>query len=79
VPKKSPADKKPRTKLRVQELLGDRSAVDLADAMGLKFYTQVYKYTKDEANPTLLMMEQLADGFSKILRKRVKVGDLIKE
>ncbi len=71
--------KKPKSHLKVRELLGERSVSDLADVMGLKFYTQIYPYTRKGANPTLLMLEQLASGLSKLLGRKIKVTEIISE
>lgn len=66
----------PKTKLRFSELLGDLSIGKLAKEIGVT-YTQLYPYKKHGANPTLLVLEQLADGLSKLRNQDVTVIDLI--
>jgi len=69
---------KPKTKLKFEELLGDRSIGKLAKVMGVT-YTQLYPYKKKGANPTLLALEQLAKGLSKLRNENVSVLDLLDE
>lgn len=66
----------PKTKLRFSELLGDLSIVKLAKEIGIT-YTQLYPYKKAGANPTLLVLEQIAEGLSKLKNEDVEVVDLI--
>lgn len=66
----------PKTKLRFSELLGKLSIGKLADEIGVT-YTQLYPYKKDGANPTLFVLEQLAEGLSKIKNQDITVIDLI--
>jgi len=66
----------PKTKLRFSELLGDLSIGRLAKEIGVT-YTQLYPYKKDGANPTLFVLEQLAEGLSKLKNQDVSVIDLI--
>lgn len=66
----------PKTKLRFTELLGDLSISELAKEIGVT-YTQLYPYKKKGANPTLLALEQLADGLSKLRNESVSVFDLL--
>jgi predicted transcriptional regulator len=66
----------PKTKLRFSKLLGDLSIGKLAKEIGVT-YTQLYPYKKAGANPTLLVLEQLADGLSKLKNKDISVTDLI--
>lgn len=68
----------PKTKLRFSELLGDLSIVQLADEIGVT-YTQLYPYKKDGANPTLLALEQLAAGLSRLKNEHVTIVDLIQK
>lgn len=68
----------PKTKLRFSELLGDLSIGKLAKAIGVT-YTQLYPYKKAGANPTLLVLEQLAEGLSKLKNEDVSVVDLIEQ
>ena len=68
--------RKPKSKLRFAELLGKHSIVQLAKHMGVT-YTQLYSYKKAGANPTLLALEQIADGLSKVTGRKVSVLDLI--
>lgn len=66
----------PKTKLRFSELLGDLPIGKLAKEIGVT-YTQLYPYKKAGANPTLLVLEQLAEGLSKLRNEDVTVTDLI--
>jgi len=75
---KGSTTKKPKTQLRFQELLGDYSVIDLANAIGV-VYTQLYAYKKEGANPTLLALEQIAEGLSKLHGKKIRISDLIAE
>lgn len=68
--------KKPKTKLRFAEILGEHSIVQLAQKMNVT-YTQLYPYKKDGANPTLLALEELAAGLSALLNKEITINDLI--
>jgi hypothetical protein len=70
---------RPRTRLRVEELLGERTKEELRLAMGLKFYTQIYPYLDGKANPTLLMLERLSKGLSALSGRRISVADLLDE
>ena len=70
--------KKPQTQLRLNELLGDFSVIDLAKEIGV-VYTQLYAYKKDGANPTLLALEQIAEGLSKLHGKKIRIRDLLIE
>ena len=67
----------PKTKLRFKELLAKNSIGKLADAMNVT-YTQLYPYKKDGANPTLLVLEQLAMGLSELRGENISVTDLLK-
>ncbi|MGE4131415.1 MAG: hypothetical protein AB7F86_07235 [Bdellovibrionales bacterium] len=69
--------RKPRTKLLFNELLGEQSIIQLANKMGV-VYTSLYYYKEDGANPTLLGLEDLAKGLSKLTNKPVSILDLIK-
>ena len=71
-------DKKPKTQLRFEELLGEHSIIDLANEIGV-VYTQLYAYKKEGANPTLLVLEQIAKGLTKLKGKKVLIRDLIVE
>ncbi|WP_142699378.1 hypothetical protein [Bdellovibrio sp. ZAP7] len=66
----------PKTKLQFSELLGDLPIGKLAQEIGVT-YTQLYPYKKAGANPTLLVLEQLAEGLSKLRNEKVSVIDLI--
>lgn len=66
----------PKTKLRFDELLEGYSITQLAREMDVT-YTQLYPYRKSGANPTLLALENLALGFSKIRGEKISVVDLI--
>lgn len=66
----------PKTKLKFDELLGDRSISKLAKVMGVT-YTQLYPYKKKGANPTLLALEQLAKGLSELRNEDVTISDLL--
>lgn len=66
----------PKTKLKFEELLGDRSISKLAKVMGVT-YTQLYPYKKKGANPTLLALEQLANGLSELRNEEVSILDLL--
>lgn len=72
------SDKKPRTQLRFEELLGEHSIIDLANEIGV-VYTQLYAYKKEGANPTLLVLEQIANGLTKLKGKKILIRDLIVE
>lgn len=74
--KKIKIKKKPKTKLRFNELLGDHSIVQLAQKMNVT-YTQLYPYKKIGANPTLLALEELAIGLSALLGRKILIEDLI--
>lgn len=71
--------RRPRTRLRIKQLLKGHSASDLADAMGIRFYTQVYRYLGSDVNPTLLALEEIADGLSQLLKRRISVSELLDE
>lgn len=75
---RQPQDKRPKTQLRFEELLGDFSIIDLANQIGV-VYTQLYAYKKSGANPTLLVLEQIAEGLSKLHGKKIRIRDLIDE
>ena len=79
MPTKNSSKARPCAKLRVKELLGEKTPLELSHAMGFKFYNQIYKYINEDANPTLSMLQQLADGLTKVLKKKVKISDLIAE
>lgn len=66
----------PKTKLKFEELLGDLSISKLAKVMGVT-YTQLYPYKKKGANPTLLALEQLANGLSELRNEDVSILDLL--
>lgn len=68
----------PKTKLRFSELLGDLPIGKLADEIGVT-YTQLYPYKKAGANPTLLALEKLAEGLSKLKNEPVTIVDLIEK
>jgi hypothetical protein len=70
--------KVPKTKLRFSELLGDLPIGKLAEEIGVT-YTQLYPYKRVGANPTLLVLEQLADGLSKLKNENVSVSDLLQQ
>lgn len=70
--------KKPRAQLKLDELLGGYSLIDLANQIGV-VYTQLYAYKKSGANPTLLVLEQITDGLSKLHGKKIRIRDLIVE
>ncbi len=70
--------KKPKTHLRFNELLGEHSIVTLAKHMDVT-YTKLYPYKKEGANPTLKGLEDLADGFGKLLGRTVLISELIDE
>jgi hypothetical protein len=78
-PQRSKSKERPLTKLKVDQLLGERSKHELATAMGLKFYNQIYQYLGGEANPTLLMLEKLARGLTKVCGKRVSIAQILDE
>ncbi len=62
----------------IEELLGEDSVTDLANQIGV-VYTQLYAYKKSGANPTLLALEQIAEGLSKLHGKKIRIRDLISE
>jgi hypothetical protein len=68
--------RKPKSKILLNELLEDYSVVDLAKVMNV-VYTQLYPYKKPGANPTLLILEQLAEGLSRLHGKPISPLDLI--
>ncbi len=68
----------PKTKLRFKELLGKLSIVELASKMGVT-YTQLYYYKKKGANPTLLVLEDLAAALSEMRNEQISVMDLLKK
>lgn len=74
--KKLPKVTSPKTRLRFDELLGNHSIGSLAKEMNIT-YTQLYPYKKAGANPTLLALEKLADGLSKLKGETVSVHDLL--
>ena len=74
--KNTKIQRRPKTKLKFKELLGEQSIVQLAKKMNIT-YTQLYPYKKHGANPTLLALEDLAEGLSKLLGKEIKIADLI--
>lgn len=65
-----------KTKLRLKEYLADHKITVLATHMDMT-YTQLYKYFKDDANPTLLMLDRLADGLSKLRGEEIHLIDLL--
>lgn len=75
---KKSVSKKPKAQLRLEELLGQYSVIDLANEIGV-VYTQLYAYKKTGANPTLLALEQIAKGLSKLHGKKIRIRDLINE
>lgn len=74
--KKSSKASSPKTRLLFDELLGNHSISSLAKEMNIT-YTQLYPYKKVGANPTLLALEKLADGLSKLKGETVSVHDLL--
>ena len=68
----------PRTRLLLDELLGEYSLVDLGREMGV-VYTQLYAYRKAGANPTLLVLEKMAGALSRLRGKKITIMDLLKE
>lgn len=72
------AKSSPKTRLRFDELLEGHSITALAREMNVS-YTQLYPYKKSGANPTLLALENLAKGLSKIRGEYLTVTDLIEE
>lgn len=68
--------KLPRTNLKFKELLDGYSISELANYMGVT-YTQLYPYKKRGANPTLLVLEQLAVGLSELRKEQITVADLL--
>lgn len=68
--------KSPKTRLRFDELLEGHSIGSLAKEMNIT-YTQLYPYKRAGANPTLLALEKLADGLSKLKGKEISVYDLL--
>ena len=68
--------KRPETKLIVEELLDGYCKTDLARIMGIT-YTQLYKYTGEGANPTLLMLERLASGLSELRNEEISLIGLL--
>ena len=69
---------KPKTKILVNELLGEFKLSDVSREAGI-LYPQLHRYTKDGANPTLLVLEQIADGLSKLHGKKISPSDLIND
>ena len=76
--KKKADPEQPRTRLRLDEHLGGFSLVDLGREMGV-VYTQLYPYRKPGANPTLLVLEKLVAGLSRLRGRKITVMDLLKE
>ena len=68
--------KKPKSKILFDEHLGAETMLALAKKMGIT-YTQLYPYRKSGVNPTLLALEQLAEGLSKLHGKVISPIDLI--
>lgn len=67
---------KPRTRLRFNELMAGYTMRELAVKVGME-YTRLYPYTREGANPTLLILERLAVGISELTGKKVTARDLI--
>ncbi|MBT5093133.1 MAG: helix-turn-helix transcriptional regulator [Halobacteriovoraceae bacterium] len=74
--KKKPGGKKPKTRLRVNELLEGYSKEELAYIMGIT-YTQIYPLLKKDANPTLSTLESLAKGLSKLRGEKIELVDIL--
>ena len=69
---------KPVTRLRLDKLLGDHSVIELSKEMGV-IYTQIYPYRRIGANPTLLILEKMAKGLSKLNGRKISISELIGE
>lgn len=68
--------KNPKTKLNLSKLLKGHKKTELALLIGVP-YTQLYKYLEDGANPTLLMLERLAEGLSKLRNEKITLNELL--
>ncbi len=66
----------PSTKLKLNKYLEGYKITELGNIMNIP-YTQLYKYKSAGANPTLLMIERLAIGLSRLRGKKVTVYDLL--
>lgn len=66
-----------RTKLKLQEHLEGYKITELARHMDNMTYTQLYKYLSDNSNPTLLMLDRLARGLTKLKGEEVTIVDLL--
>jgi transcriptional regulator with XRE-family HTH domain len=76
--KKMAKKKRPKTKLRFGELVSGLSMQALAKSLGVT-YTQLYRYKKPGANPTLLVLEELASGLSELRGESLSVVDLLEQ
>lgn len=65
-----------KTKLILQDHLDGHKITELAKHMDVT-YTQLYQYLKDDANPTLSMLDRLAKGLSKMKGQKVNVIELL--
>ena len=70
------AKKKPKTKIKIVEHLGEFKLSDLARETGL-LYPQLHRYNQTGANPTLLVLENIAEGLTKLCGKKFTVLDLL--
>lgn len=67
---------KPKTKILVEKFLGEFKLSDVSRETGI-LYPQLHRYTKAGANPTLLVLEQIAMGLSKLRGEPISPCDLI--
>lgn len=71
-------DRRPKTRLVIDPYLQGHSIAELAQRMGI-FYTQIYRYLKPGANPTLYFLEKLANGLSSLRNEKISVRDILKD
>ncbi len=67
---------KPKTKILVKKYLGEYKLSDVCRVTGI-LYPQLHRYTKAGANPTLFVLEQIANGLSELRGKKISPSDLI--
>lgn len=71
--------KQPKTKIKkLSSLLEGKKITELALIMEIP-YTQLYQLNKEGANPSILSLDNLALGLSKLHNKKVKFSELFVE